>query len=54
MIADKTQRITPITDEYPTVELWEAERNADSLMELAYEREFLVESTAVPDIQFGL
>lgn len=54
MIADKTQRITLIADEYPAVELWAAERNVASLMELAYEREFLVESTAVPDIQFGL
>lgn len=51
---DTTLRITLIADDYPAVELWEAERNAASLMELAFERQFVVESTAVPDIQFGL
>ncbi|WP_420640965.1 HD domain-containing protein [Candidatus Leptofilum sp.] len=51
---DNTLRLTLIADEYPAVELWEAERNAASLMELAFERQFFVESTAVPDIQFGI
>lgn len=49
-----TLRLTLIADEYPAVELWEAERNATSLMEMAFERELILESTAVPDIQFGL
>ncbi|VAW34171.1 Exopolyphosphatase, partial [hydrothermal vent metagenome] len=47
-------RLTLIADEYPAVELWEAERNAVSLMETAFERQVTLESTAVPDIQFGL
>ena len=51
---DTTLRLTLIADEYPAVELWEAERNAASLMEIAFERELILESTAVPDIQFGL
>lgn len=45
-----TLRLTLIADEYPAVELWEAERNAASLMEMAFERELILESTAVPDI----
>ena len=51
---DDTLRLTLIADEYPAVELWEAERNAASLMETAYERQLILESTAFPDIQFGL
>ena len=51
---DDTLRLTLITDEYPAVELWEAERNAASLMETAFERQIILESSAVPDIQFGL
>lgn len=51
---DTTLRLTLIADEYPAVELWEAERNAVSLMEMAFERVLILESTAVPDIQFGL
>lgn len=49
---DNTLRLTLIADEYPAVELWEAERNAVSLMEMAFERQVTLESTAVPDIQF--
>ncbi|MCA9955923.1 MAG: HD domain-containing protein [Anaerolineales bacterium] len=51
---DQTLHLTLLADEYPAVELWEAERNAASLMEIAFERKLIVESTAVPDIQFGL
>ncbi len=43
-------RLTLIADEYPAVELWEAERNALSLMERAFGRHVVLESTAVPDI----
>ncbi len=43
-------RLTLIADEYPAVELWEAERNALSLMESAFGRRVVLESTAVPDI----
>jgi exopolyphosphatase / guanosine-5'-triphosphate,3'-diphosphate pyrophosphatase len=51
---DDILHLTLIADEYPAVELWEAERNAASLMEMAFERRLILESTAVPDIQFGL
>jgi exopolyphosphatase/guanosine-5'-triphosphate,3'-diphosphate pyrophosphatase len=44
----KTLRITLVADQYPAVELWEAERNAVSLMETAFQREIILESTAVP------
>ncbi len=46
---DDTLRLTLIADEYPAVELWEAERNAASLMETAFQRRVILESTAVPD-----
>lgn len=46
---DTTLRLTLIADEYPAVELWEAEKNALSLMEEAYKRKVVLESTAVPD-----
>ena len=51
---ETTLRLTLIADEYPAVELWEAERNAASLMENAFDRQLILESTAVPDIQFEL
>ena len=47
---DATLRLTLIADDYPAVELWEAERNALSLMESAFGRSVVFESTAVPDI----
>ncbi|RMG92646.1 MAG: HD domain-containing protein, partial [Chloroflexi bacterium] len=47
---DHTLRLTLIADEYPAVELWEAERNAVSLMREAYGREIVLESTATPDV----
>jgi exopolyphosphatase/guanosine-5'-triphosphate,3'-diphosphate pyrophosphatase len=46
---DETLRLTLLSDEYPAVELWEAERNAVSLMETAFNRRVILESTAVPD-----
>jgi exopolyphosphatase/guanosine-5'-triphosphate,3'-diphosphate pyrophosphatase len=45
---DTTLRLTVVADEYPAVELWEAEKNAASLMEKAFERELVLESTAAP------
>lgn len=45
---DKELHLTVIADEYPAVELWEAEKNATSLMEMAFERELVLESTAAP------
>ncbi len=47
---DKTLRLTVIADEYPAVELWEAEKNGASLMEKAFARQIVLESTAAPDI----
>ena len=44
-----TLRITLIADEYPAVELWEAERNALELVEMAFNRRVILESTAAPD-----
>jgi exopolyphosphatase/guanosine-5'-triphosphate,3'-diphosphate pyrophosphatase len=45
---DRTLRLTVIADEYPAVELWESEKNAASLMEKAFDRELILESTAAP------
>lgn len=45
---DSTLRLTVVADDYPAVELWEAEKNAASLMEKAFERELVLESTAAP------
>jgi hypothetical protein len=46
---NNTLRLTLIADEYPAVELWEAERNALGLMETAFNRRLILESTAAPD-----
>jgi exopolyphosphatase/guanosine-5'-triphosphate,3'-diphosphate pyrophosphatase len=46
---DEELLLTLIADDYPAVELWEAERNALALMESAYKRRVAIESTAVPD-----
>jgi exopolyphosphatase/guanosine-5'-triphosphate,3'-diphosphate pyrophosphatase len=43
-----TLRLTVVADEYPAVELWEAEKNAASLIEKAFGRELVLESTAAP------
>ena len=45
---DETLRLTIVADEYPAVEMWQAERNAAALMEEAFERRLVLESTAAP------
>ena len=52
--ADIALRLTLISDIYPAVELWEAERNAASPMGIAFKQPIIVAGTAVPHIQFGL
>lgn len=47
---EETLRLMLIADDYPAVELWEAERNALSLFESAFGRRVILESTAVPDM----
>lgn len=46
---DKHLRLTLIADEFPAVELWEAERNAAKLVERAFGKKVLLESTAAPE-----
>lgn len=41
-------RLTVVADEYPAVEIWEAEKNAAELIEKAFDRELVLESTAAP------
>ena len=45
---DDTLTLTLIADEYPAVELWQAERNAVSLVESAFNRKVQINSTAAP------
>ncbi len=45
---DETLRLTLLADEYPAVEIWEAERNAIDLMEHAFDRHVILESAAAP------
>lgn len=45
---DDTLRLTLLADEYPAVEIWEAERNAVDLMERAFDRRVVIESAAAP------
>lgn len=45
---DKNLTLTLIADEYPAVELWQAERNAISLVESAFDRNVQINSTAAP------
>lgn len=47
---DDALRLTLIADEYPAVELWEAERNAIDLAEMAFGQKVVLDSTAVPDV----
>ena len=47
---ERTLRLTLIADEYPAVEMWQAEKNAASLMETAFERELILESAAAPGL----
>jgi exopolyphosphatase/guanosine-5'-triphosphate,3'-diphosphate pyrophosphatase len=46
---EQTLHLTLIADEYPAVELWEAERNALPLVELAFGRRVVLESTAAAE-----
>lgn len=45
---EKTLSLTLFADEFPAVEIWEAERNAVGLMERAFGRAVKLESTAAP------
>jgi exopolyphosphatase/guanosine-5'-triphosphate,3'-diphosphate pyrophosphatase len=45
---DDDLRLTLIADEYPAVELWQTERNAQPLVEEAFERRVLLDSIAAP------
>lgn len=45
---DETLYLTLFADEFPAVEIWEAERNAVELMSKAFGRRVLVESSAAP------
>lgn len=49
---DKTLRLTLVADEYPAVEIWEAEKHAVALMEAAFDRKVILESTAAPQTLF--
>ncbi|MCB8929216.1 MAG: hypothetical protein H6652_26725 [Ardenticatenaceae bacterium] len=53
-MADIALCLTSIADEYPAVELWEAERNAASPMGIAFKQPIIEAGTAVPHSQFGL
>ena len=44
----KALRLTLIADVYPAVEIWQTQRNAVDLMEKAYERAVVIDSTAAP------
>ena len=46
---DHTLHLTLIADEYPAVELWEAERNASKLVAKAFGRQVKLQSTAAPE-----
>ncbi len=45
---DDYLRLTLIADEYPAVEVWDAQRNALPLVELAFKRRALLDSVAAP------
>jgi exopolyphosphatase / guanosine-5'-triphosphate,3'-diphosphate pyrophosphatase len=45
---DETLYLTLFADEFPAVEIWEAERNAFGLMAKAFDRRVKLESTAAP------
>lgn len=45
---DHQLRLTLIADEYPAVEIWEAERNAADLVAKAFGRQLVLETTATP------
>ena len=45
---DETLRLTLIADEYPVVELWQAQRHAIGLMEETFKRRVILDSLAPP------
>jgi exopolyphosphatase/guanosine-5'-triphosphate,3'-diphosphate pyrophosphatase len=47
--SDDSLRLTLLADEYPAVELWEAERNAVDLVAEAFGRAVTIESSAAPE-----
>lgn len=50
--SDEILRLTLITEEYPAVEIWDAERNAVELVAFAFKRRVILESTATPDVPY--
>lgn len=46
---EETLRMTLVADEYPAVEIWQAERNAVELMESMFGRRMLLDSTAATE-----
>lgn len=46
---EDTLYLTLYADEFPAVEIWEAERNAVGLMGKAFDRRVVIESTAAPE-----
>ncbi len=45
---DEYLRLTLIADEYPAVDVWDAQRNALALVEIAFKRRALLDSVAAP------
>ena len=45
---DDYLRLTLIADEYPAVEVWDAQRSALPLVEMAFGRRALLDSVAAP------
>jgi hypothetical protein len=50
---DETLRMTLVADDYPAVELWQAERNAIALVAEVFGREVYLDSTAAPEHLFA-
>ena len=50
---DSFLRLTLIADHYPGVEIWDTQRNAVDLMERAFGRRVLLDSTAAPEVFSG-
>ena len=49
---DHTLRLTLVADEYPAVELWQAQRNAVELVESVFARRVVLDSTAAVEYHF--
>jgi exopolyphosphatase/guanosine-5'-triphosphate,3'-diphosphate pyrophosphatase len=49
---DSTLRLTLVADEFPAVELWQAQRNAVELVEAVFARQVMLDSTAAPEHPF--